>query len=40
MAGDPIDPPGGSGKDGQISFDDPLYIHPSDNTITQLSPQS
>ncbi|XP_052626898.1 uncharacterized protein LOC128133479 [Lactuca sativa] len=28
--------PSGSGKDESINFDDPLYIHPSDNAITSI----
>lgn len=35
MAGDT---PEGSGvpKDSPVDFDDPLYIHPSDNTVTSI----
>ncbi|XP_052627603.1 uncharacterized protein LOC128134170 [Lactuca sativa] len=36
MAGGATDPPGGSEKDDQINFDDPLYIHPSDNVVTSI----
>ncbi|XP_023754962.1 uncharacterized protein LOC111903417 [Lactuca sativa] len=35
-AGDPGFTPSGSGKDESINFDDPLYIHPSDNAITSI----
>ena len=35
MAGS-TDPPGGSGKDDQVNFDDPLFVHPSDNTVTTI----
>ena len=36
MTGGSNDPPSGSGKDDQINFDDPLYIHPSDNAVTSI----
>ncbi|XP_023756901.1 uncharacterized protein LOC111905437 [Lactuca sativa] len=36
MAGGSSDTSGGSGKDDQINFDDPLYIHPSDNAVTSI----
>ena len=32
----PNDPPGGSGKDDSINFDDPLYIYPYDNATTNI----
>lgn len=32
----PNDPPEGSGKDDSINFDDPLYVHPSDNATTTI----
>nr|KAJ0189315.1 hypothetical protein LSAT_V11C800419360 [Lactuca sativa] len=32
MAG-PTKSPGGSGKDDQVNFDDPFFVHPSDNFV-------
>lgn len=33
----PLDDPGGSGsKNDSVDFDDPLYIHPSDNTANTI----
>lgn len=36
MVGGSTDAPGGSGKDDHINFDDPLYIHASDNAVTSI----
>lgn len=33
---DPNDPPKRNGKNDSINFDNPLYIHPSDNATTSI----
>ena len=32
----PNEPPSGSGKDDQVKFDNPLFVHHSNNTVTTI----